>query len=483
MSGSGPALELRGVRRHFGPVAALDGASLVVDPGTLHVVLGENGAGKTTLLRIAAGLEHADAGTVLVEGYPTTRHRDAIRTRTIAVVAQHYSLIPAMTVAENVALSWRGIFAHFRPAAVGRAVADIAARAGLVVDPHARVADLPVSAQQRVEILKAMAVEPRILVLDEPTAVLAPPEANELFAWLRRFVETGHTAVVITHRLRDALRHADAITVLRRGRTVLVTTPAAATEATLIGAIVGDESGVPEEPRSSDGGRVVGPVILAARGVTVTRSRVVTLRDATLEVRGGELVGVAGVEGAGQADLLRVLAGRVRPVRGTVVIPDHVGFIPEDRHRDALIEDLTLRENFLLRGIGQRRGVIDWMQVDRHTRAAITAFDVRGGNEYLPAAALSGGNQQRFVLARELAGAPPAVVAENPTRGLDVRASQMIRHRLREACRHGAAVLMYSSDVEELLAVADRIVVCHGGTVHGVAPTFSAIGAAMVSPA
>lgn len=481
MTRSGLALELRGVQRRFGTVLALDDASLAVEPGTLHVVLGENGAGKTTLLRIAAGLDRADAGTVNVLGRPVSGHGNVIRMREVAVVAQHYSLIPAMTVAENVALGQRGPLKRFHPATAARRVADMAARAGLPVDPHARVADLSVSAQQRVEILKAMAIEPRILVLDEPTAVLAPPEAEDLFAWLRRFVASGGTAVVITHRLQDALRHADAITVLRHGRTVLVTTPEASTDASLIEAIVGENLKTSTDRETGGTKRVVGSVVLAAHGVSVVRSGAVVLHDASVEVRSGELVGVAGVEGAGQAELLRVLAGRIRPVRGTVVIPDRVGFIPEDRHRDALIDDLTLQENFLLRDVGRHRGVIDWALVGRQTRAAIAAFDVRGGNERVRAAALSGGNQQRFVLARELADAPLAVVAENPTRGLDVRASLMIRKRLREACHRGAAVVVYSSDVEELLAVADRIVVCYAGYVREVAPTFSSVGAAMVS--
>ncbi|MEA3244733.1 MAG: ATP-binding cassette domain-containing protein, partial [Gemmatimonadota bacterium] len=183
------------------------------------------------------------------------------------------------------------------------------------------------------------------------------------------------------------------------------------------------------------------------------------------------------------ADLLRLMAGRLRPTRGSVEIPRRVGFVPEDRGRDALIDELTLRENFLLRGIGRRRGMIDWTMVDQQTRAAIKAFDIRGGSERLPAGALSGGNQQRFVLARELADDPQAVVAENPTRGLDVRATLMIRDFLRAACRRGAAVVWYSSDVEELLAVADRIVVCHAGAVSRVANNLAAIGAAMVAAA
>ncbi|MEA3245786.1 MAG: ATP-binding cassette domain-containing protein, partial [Gemmatimonadota bacterium] len=292
MNPSGPALELRDVRRQFGSVLALDEASLVVAPGTLHVLLGENGAGKTTMLRIAAGLDRADAGTVRVEGRAADGHRGAIDTRQIAVVSQHHSLIRAMTVAENVALNRRGVLARFNKLANARAVADLAARAGLPVDPLARVTDLPVSAQQRVEILKAMAAEPRILVLDEPTAVLAPPETEELFAWLRRFVSTGGTAVVITHRLRDALRHADAITVLRRGRSVLVTTPSMTTEAQLVGAIVGDVGAAATPPSVSQSRRTTGPPVLAVRGATIVRSGVVALRDVNLEVGPGELVGV-----------------------------------------------------------------------------------------------------------------------------------------------------------------------------------------------
>lgn len=481
---SAPALELRGLSRRFGAVTALDGASLVVERGTLHVLLGENGAGKTTMLCIAAGLERADAGEVIIDGQPRLRRTGTVGVPGIAVVAQHFSLIPAMTVAENVALGWRGTFAPFRPSDVARRVRDIAARTAFTVDPQALVASLSVAARQRVEILKAMAVDPHILVLDEPTAVLAPPEADELFAWLRRFVAAGGTAVVITHRLREALRFADAITVLRRGRTVLVTTATAATEPQIVSAIVGEAQAAPAQAPAVNRSRSVdAPVVLAAIKATVIRSGVAIVRDVSLDIRRGELVGVAGVEGAGQADLLRLFAGRIRPSRGAVSIPDRIGFIPEDRHGEALIGELSLRENFYLRNVGRRRGWIDWSAIDAETRAAIVAYDVRGGDPRSRADALSGGNQQRFVLAREIADEPLAIIAENPARGLDVRAAGIVHRRLQEACTRGAAVLWYSSDVDELLSVADRIVVCHAGHVREVAPTLQAVGAAMVSGA
>lgn len=483
MTTPAPALELKSIEKTFGSTVALSAASLVVRPGTLHMLLGENGAGKTTLLRIAAGFERADAGSVLVDG-SVARWRtraDAIADG-VAAVQQHFSLINAMTVAENVALAGPGLFTAYRPTRAAREVRAISERIGLPVDPDATVGALPVSGQQRVEIVKALARAPRILILDEPTAVLAPAEALALYEWLQKFVDAGNTAIVITHHVREARRYGSAITVLRHGRTVLEVSDRDESEADVVAAILGDRSAVPMDraihPRST---LSAGDVVLRATGATVTDHRGVSrIRGATVAVRRGEVLGVAGVDGAGHRELLRALAGRLPLAAGEIERPRSVGFIPEDRLRDALVPDFTLSENFVLRGLGNRHKSLAWDAEERRTGQCIADFDVRGAMPRTRAAALSGGNQQRFVLARELADSPDAIIAENPARGLDIRASAAVLQLLRDRAKGGAGVVVYSSDVEELLQVADRVVVCQGGRLREVVCEADAIGAAMI---
>ena len=536
-------LELERVTKRFGSSVALRDASLRVRPGTLHALLGENGAGKSTLVNVAFGHVRPDAGRVLVDGRPRVMSSpaDAIAAG-IGMVHQHFLLVPAMTVAENVALGRAGRLDLRRVAeeitAVGRAT-------GLRIEPHAVVGTLDVAGQQRTEIVKALVRGARTLVLDEPTAVLAPSEAAELLAWVRRFVDAGHAAVLITHKLREALAYADDVTVLRRGAVVLsrraadvgqpalvaamlgtdtssdplrdptgsvaTTVGATAVEATPVEAAAavaaavgldanearaGTDAGSP--PRSHDdaprdgarhrsaagdieGARGLPPVVLRLEHVGVRDALGVDrLRDVSLLVRAGEVVGVAAVEGAGHHELLRVLAGRLRPTSGAASVPDHVGFIPEDRHRDALVLEMSLPENVALRDAGRRRGRIRWRDEAARARAIVTRHEVRAPAMEIPAAALSGGNQQKLVLGRELWGDPAALVAESPTRGLDVRASAAVLDELRLARTRGAAVVVYASDLDELLAIADRVVVVHAGRVHEVPRSRDAIGRAMV---
>jgi simple sugar transport system ATP-binding protein len=442
------ALALRDVVKRFGPAVALDGASLTVPTRTLHAVLGENGAGKTTLMRAAFGLVRPDGGEVRVLG---RARRFATPAEAIAagvgMVHQHFTLVPAMTVAENVALGGRG---RFDPAAAAARVRAVGEATGLRLDPAAVVGTLPVAAQQRLEIVKALARAARVLILDEPAAVLGPDEAEELLGWLRRWVDGGGTAVLVTHKLRDALRHADAVTVLRRGRTVLARPVGrgadALTESQLAAAMLGEAAasgsaaaGVPEAagtPRPAPtapsptappaGAPSAGAAVVRAERVGAVDDRgVVRLREATFVVRAGELVGVAAVEGSGQHELLRLLAGRLAPAAGTLERPARVAFVPEDRHRDALLVAAPLVENLALAGAGARRGRVPWGALAARVAALADGFDVRGGSAATPAGALSGGNQQKFVVARELAGdadgdVPALVVAENPTRGLDI---------------------------------------------------------------
>lgn len=509
------ALALDGIVKRYGGTVALDGASLRVRAGTVHAVLGENGAGKTTLMRVAFGLVRPDAGAVRVLGAlrRLTSPADAIAAG-VGMVHQHFTLVPAMTVAENVALGGRGAY---RPAAAAARVRAVATEAGLALDPDARVAALPVAAQQRVEIVKALARAARVLILDEPGAVLTPAESEDVLAWLRRWVDGApadapRSAVLVTHKLRDALRHADDVTVLRRGATVLSASTRAhggthgdsrppVTELSLATAMLGERPAAADdgagEPvptgratpdaggAESSAGSTPRDVVVRGDGVTVVDERGVTrLRGATFALRAGELVGVAAVEGSGQHELLRVLAGRLTPTGGTLERPADVAFVPEDRHRDALLLDAPLADNLGLRGAGARRGRVPWRAVAARTAELVAGFDVRGApSPATPAAALSGGNQQKFVVARELAGGatPPAlVVAENPTRGLDIRAAAALRERLRAARGAGACVVVHSSDLDEVLALADRVLVVHDGRVTEAAPDRAVVGRLML---
>jgi simple sugar transport system ATP-binding protein len=492
-----PALELRDVVRRFGDVTALDGASLTVRARTLHALLGENGAGKTTLMRVAFGMLPPDAGTLRVDGAERRFHSpaDALRAG-IGMVHQHFTIVPAMSVAENVALGRTGRYDTREAVARVRRVAD---ETGLALDPHARADSLGVAAQQRLEIVKALSRDVRTLVLDEPTAVLTPAEARELLAWLRRFVDAGHAVVLITHKLRDALDFADDVTVLRRGRTAGALPAAGATQETLAELMLGEASPTvaAEELDPGGGHRATRPPsptntppVFRARDLSVADARgIVRVRGATFDVHPGEIVGIAAVEGAGQHELLRALAGRLAPAAGTLERPATVGFVPEDRHRDALLLDASLAENVALRGLGRRRGLMRWRALARHTAALLHRFDVRapGGSPDARAAALSGGNQQKLVVARELAGdadgstgAPAALVAENPTRGLDIRATAAVHQRLREARDAGAAVVVYSSDLDEVLLLADRVLAMYAGLLTPAPLDREALGRAML---
>jgi simple sugar transport system ATP-binding protein len=472
-----PALTLEHIAKRFGETHALRDASLSVRRGTIHAVLGENGAGKTTLMRIAFGLVHPDAGSIVINGQPLLPRSplDAIA-RGVGMVHQHFTIVPAMTVAENVALGGSG---RIDQRAAAEAVERIGRESGLVLDPAARAGDLAVSAQQRLEIVKALARGAKILILDEPTAVLAPAETDDLLRVLRRFTDAGGSAVLITHKLRDALGAADAITVLRDGRTVWTGTPGETDERSLARATVGD---LPDRPARRNA--TPGDVMLRATGLRVRDARgTERVRGVTVEVRRGEVLGIVGVEGAGQHELLRALAGRVHPASGSIERPASVAFIPEDRQRDALVLTFSLSENVALRGAGSARGTIAWRAIAARTAGLLERFGVRPPRPEALAGGLSGGNQQRLVLARELGDDPPAVVAENPTRGLDVAATATTHRSLLAMRDAGAAVVLYSSDLDEVLELADRVIVMHAGAAHTVAADRATIALAMLGGA
>lgn len=460
------ALALRGIHKRFGAMSALEDASCVVRPGTVHAVLGENGAGKSTLMRIAFGMLPPDAGSIAIDGRQVELRSsaDAIANG-IGMVHQHLMLVPALTVAENVALGGHGRFDATTAAA---RVRRIGAETGLALDPEARVGDLPLGAQQRLEIVKALAHQARLLILDEPTALLTPTEAHELYRWLRRFVDAGGTAVLITHKLREALANAADITVLRRGRVVLTGGTDALDEEAVVTALVGTYDARPAVPLAPRHPQPEAPVILALRDAQYVDARGVRrLERVSLEVRTGEILGVLGVEGSGHHELLRLLAGRLAPTAGMVIHPPRVGFVPEDRLRDAVIPGMTLTENLVLATAGARRGLIAWREERARMQDIVTSFDVRVPAADPPLDALSGGNQQKFVVGRERALAHDALVAENPTRGLDLLAAARVREEITAASSH-TAIVYHSSDLDEVLAIATRIAVCHAGTVREV---------------
>jgi simple sugar transport system ATP-binding protein len=461
-----PALALRGIHKRFGATEALRGASLEVRPGTVHALLGENGAGKSTLMRIAFGLLTPDAGTVEFEGHPVQWRSSAEAIRAgIGMVHQHFMLVPAFTVAENAALGDR----RYDPAEATARVRAVASDTGLAIDPQAAVGDLPVGAQQRAEIVRALAHDASLLILDEPTAVLSPTEGQELYRWVRTFAARGGTVVLITHRLADVLAVADDVTVLRQGETVLRAARDSLDEDRLIAAVVGEVGAAPVRARSR---AATGEVLFALRDAELDDARGVRrLHAATLEVRAGEVLGVVGVEGSGHRELLRLLAGRLAPTRGTVVRPAVIGFVPEDRLHDALIPAFTLTENVALAGAGARTGLLPWPQLGTRTNAIISAFDVRSAGAGSIAATLSGGNQQRFVVGRERMAAPRAIVAENPTRGLDVRSAARVLDAITAvADAEGGAAIVYSSDLDEVVALTSRVIACSAGRVVEVPP-------------
>jgi len=468
------------VRKAFSGTVVLDDVSFQLGVGTIHALLGENGAGKTTLMRVALGLERADHGETLAGSPRRPIHSpgEAIAAG-LGMVHQHFTNVPAMTVAENVALGGSG---RFDEDAVARTITDIGERTGLRLDPRELAGSLSVAGQQRLEIVKSLAQGARALILDEPTAVLAPTEAAELLEWLRRFADAGNAAVLITHRLDEALRVADEVTVLRRGRRVLHAAASSVDRTRVSEAMIGESEPVTV---SSTRTRRESGAAIAARldNVTVRDERgsgVDALADVTLNVERGEILGIAALDGNGQRELVRLLAGRVGAYRGRASIPNVVGFVPEDRQRDALVLEESLTFNMALDGAGRRRGIVRWSEQRERTRRVIAEYDVRGGSPETAARALSGGNQQKFVLGRELDASTEMIVVENPTRGLDIRATAAVHARLRLAAAEGAAVVLYSLDLDEVVALATRIVVVHRGRVRNVPVDRALVGRAML---
>jgi simple sugar transport system ATP-binding protein len=476
------ALELRGITKRFGPVVANDGVDLQLRRGEIHALLGENGAGKSTLMNVVFGMLRPDAGQVLVDGRPVevASPREAMDLG-VGMVFQHFMLIPVMTVAENLVLGAepqrRGLLDL---EAARRRCRELSDRYGLAVDPDATVADVTVAQQQRVEILRALDRGARILVLDEPTAVLTAQEAADLVEVLRALREGGTSIVFISHKLHEVLAVADRVTVLRRGRTVGTVETAGADEASLARLMVGRDVVL----RVDKAAATPGEPLLAVRDLHVDDDRGLRAVDGlSLEVRAGEIVALAGVDGNGQRELIDAVAGLRPVVSGSVALrgrdltgrsPREVrdaglGHIAEDRQARGLVLDFSLSENLALRDPGRfgRFGLLSPRRMVQAAKGLLAEFDVRGGSPATPARSLSGGNQQKVVIAREVSGDPDALIAAQPTRGLDVGAIEFVHRRLLAERDRGKAILLVSLELDEVRALADRILVLFRGRIVG----------------
>ncbi|HET7700609.1 MAG TPA: ABC transporter ATP-binding protein [Candidatus Limnocylindria bacterium] len=489
MTQGGPVLEMRAITKRFpGGTLANDGIELDLRAGEIHALLGENGAGKTTLMNILYGLVTPDEGEIRIDGRPVTIHdpADAIA-RGIGMVHQHFMLVPVLSVAENVVLGQevtRGPQLLDRAAAVRR-IRDLAERLGFPIDPTARVDQLSVGQQQRVEILKAIYRDARILVLDEPTAVLTPQETREIFTVLRRLREAGTSIIFISHKLDEVLEIADRVTVIRRGRVVGSRRPAETNEAELAELMVGREVSL----RVDRGSSHPGDVVLEATGLRASDDRRhEVVRGVDLVVRAGEIVGIAGVAGNGQEELVECLVGLRRPNAGSVRLGDRditsasvdgrrdlgVAFVPADRHRFGLVLPYSVRDNVVLTryaeppyagGLGGFMRQEDACEADA-TRL-IAEFDVRTPSAAVAAGTLSGGNQQKLVVAREFRHDLRLMVLDQPTRGLDVGSIEFIHKQVIARRDAGVAVLLVSAELDEILDLSDRILVMFRGRIVG----------------
>ena len=474
-----PFVALDHVTKRFKAHVALDGVSIAFRAGEIHAVVGENGAGKSTLMNILFGLHQPDEGAVLVNGREV-RHdspSDAIANG-IGMVHQHFKLVPSFTVGENLRLAAQPPVR--RRLRRDRDVTAAAERFGLAVDPKAETGRLPLALQQRVEILKALVNEARLLILDEPTTILNPREADALYAGLRRLAAEGHAVVVVTHHLEEVLAQSDRVSVIRQGKLVGTTFRRDLDRDTLVQQIVG--RGVDLDGRLPRQAAALGAVELRLDGVSVAGSAFSSgLKEFGLALRGGEVLGIAGVEGNGQRELFDLLAGLRKPDAGTVwtaagkegALPA-VSLVPEDRHAEGLVLDLPVSLNLLLDKLGEAPfasfGRLRHGAITERARSMAQTYDVRAASLDLPARMLSGGNQQKIVIGRALNGTARVLVVYQPTRGLDVAASEDVLRRIRSAANDGLAVLLISSNLPETLRMSDRILVLFEGTAAGEMP-------------
>jgi general nucleoside transport system ATP-binding protein len=477
-----PLLELKGITKRFPGVVANDGVDFDLQKGEVHALLGENGAGKSTLMNILYGLYHPDEGEFRLNGKPLRINspREAIDSG-IGMVHQHFMLIPVMTVAENIVLAAEPTKGPFLDEGAAEArVRELSERFGLAVRPDARVESISVGMQQRVEILKALYRGAEILILDEPTAVLTPQESSELFEIIESLKGEGKSIIFITHKLNEVLEIADRITVLRRGKTIDTVAREGATEEGLARLMVGRDVILRVDKSAAE----PGDPVLSVEGLQVDDDRgLECVRGISFAVRSGEIVGIAGVDGNGQSELIDAITGLRRPKSGRVVVAGEditresprealdagVGHIPEDRQLRGLVLDFTLAEDIALYDYREEPdSKYGWLFPKRliaRARDLLKEFDVRGGGPETRAGALSGGNQQKVIVAREVSRDPRALVAAQPTRGLDVGAIEFVHRRLVEERDEGRAILLVSFELDEILSLSDRILVLYEGQI------------------
>ncbi len=479
-------LELRGITKRFGTLVANNQISLTVEPGEIHALLGENGAGKSTLMNVLYGLYQADEGEILLDGQAQKfRGPGDAMAAGIGMVHQHFMLIPVFTVAENVALGHEptGFGGKLDMAAARKRVIEISDRFGFNVDPDALVEDLPVGVQQRVEIIKALSRDAKVLVLDEPTAVLTPQETDELMAIMRQLAQSGTSIVFITHKLREVKEVAKRITVIRLGQVVGSASPEASTSE-LASMMVGREVDlVVDKDKAALGNEVLSVENLAVLDDRLQRA----VNGISFSVRGGEVLAIAGVQGNGQTELAEALLGLRSPIKGgsikisgrelaganvRTVLEAGVGYIPEDRKKDGLVGEFTISENLMLNQSFRSR-FTKGLNINFPTRKSVAVdlverFDVRTPSIDTPAGKLSGGNQQKVVVARELSRDVNLLIASQPTRGVDVGSIEFIHEQIVAERDAGKAVVLISTELDEVLALADRIAVMYRGQIVGI---------------
>ncbi|MCD4524556.1 ABC transporter ATP-binding protein [Nocardioides sp. cx-173] len=477
-------LEIKGLTKRFGSFTANDGIDLTIEPGEIHCLLGENGAGKSTLMNMLYGLLDPTEGEILLDGTPVTFETpgDAMAAG-IGMVHQHFMLVPVFTVAENVMLGREqthalGVLNRKQAAAKVRELSD---RYRLAVDPEALVENIPVGVQQRVEIIKALANDAKVLILDEPTAVLTPQEIDELMEIMRALKERGTSIIFITHKLREVKAIGDKISVIRRGKLVGTAEPSAS-EAELAEMMVGRAvklkvDKAPAEP---------GATVLDVQGMTVIDNRgVAVVKDVSFEARAGEVLGIAGVQGNGQTELIKSLLGLLKPSAGEILLEgqnisrhgpresldDGIGYIPEDRSHDGYVGPFSVRENLVLdlyRNDEFSHGMrLDLDAMTRNAAHRIEEFDIRTETMETPVSSLSGGNQQKVVVAREFSRPLKVLIAAQPTRGVDVGSIEFIHQRIIQERDHGTAVIIVSTELDEIFALSDRIAVMFDGRIVG----------------
>lgn len=478
-------IEMREITKVFGEFVANDKINLELRKGEIHALLGENGAGKSTLMNMLAGLLEPTSGEIVVNGQVVKLDSPSkAASLGIGMVHQHFMLVEAFTVAENIILgselTKNGVLDIARAT---REINELSERYGLAVDPSAKVADISVGAQQRVEILKTLYRGADILIFDEPTAVLTPSEIDELMAIMKNLVKEGKSIILITHKLDEIRAVSDRVTVIRRGKSIETVEIAGATNADLAEMMVGRSVSfktVKQAPQPKE-------VVLSIKDLVVNENRgVLAVKNLSLDVRAGEIVGIAGIDGNGQSELIQAITGLRKIESGSVELKGQsivglhprqitelsVGHVPEDRHRDGLVLEMMISENIALQTYYKeplsKKGILNYTNIVDYAKKLMQEFDVRAASEIVPASALSGGNQQKAIIAREIDRNPDLLIVSQPTRGLDVGAIEYIHKRLIQERDNGKAVLVVSFELDEILNVSDRIAVIHDGKIQGI---------------